>query len=351
MPEEYEIEKLEDSLGEFIVYRTEDDDTEVHLKLRNGSVWMTQGEMAELFDIGVATVSRHLKAIFEDGDLKREATVSYYERVGLERGRQVTRRLEHYNLDAIMAVGYKVRGPRGAQFRNWATEVLTEYLVKGFVMNDEKLKDPTGADYFDELLERIRDIRASERRFYQQILEVVATATDYDKGNPAQRNIFAALQNKLHFAVAGQTAAEILETRCDPSQPNMGLTSFAGKKVRKKDVTVAKNYLEENEMRTLNRLTTMYLDHAQLQAERREAMTLKDWIAQTDKFIQFNDYPVLDNPGRVTTAAAKRHAEERYEIYDRARKKELEGVELQQQIEDMQRIEKEILSSKRRLGR
>lgn len=351
MPEEYEIEKLEDSLGEFIVYRTEDDDTEVHLKLRNGSVWMTQGEMAELFDIGVATVSRHLKAIFEDGDLKREATVSSYERVGREQGRQVTRRLQHYNLDAIMAVGYKVRGPRGAQFRNWATEVLTEYLVKGFAMNDEKLKDPTGADYFDELLERIRDIRASERRFYQQILEVVATATDYDKDNPAQRNIFAALQNKLHFAVAGQTAAEILETRCDPSQPNMGLTSFAGKKVRKKDVTVAKNYLEEEEMRTLNRLTTMYLDYAQLQAERRKEMTLKDWIEQTDKFIQFNDYPVLDNPGRVTTAAAKRRAEERYEIYDRARKKELEGAELQQQIEDMQRIEKEILSSKRRLGR
>lgn len=351
MPEEYGIEKLENSLGEFIVYRTGDDDTEVHLNLRNGSVWMTQGEMAELFDIGVSTVSRHLKAIYEDGDIRREATVSYYERVGLEQGRQVTRRLEHYNLDAIMAVGYKVRGPRGAQFRNWATEVLTDYLVKGFVMNDEKLKDPTGADYFDELLERIRDIRASERRFYQQILQVVATATDYDKDNPAQRNIFAFLQNKLHYAVAGQTAAEILETRCDPSQPNMGLTSFSGKKVRKKDVTVAKNYLEEDEMRTLNRLTTMYLDYAQMQAERREAMTLRNWIEQTDKFIQFNEYPVLDNPGRVTMAAAKRRAEERYQIYDRARKKELEGDALRQQIEDMQRIEREILNSKRRLGR
>ncbi len=350
MPEKYDssIEKIEDSVGEFIIYRTEDDLTEVHLRLRDGSVWMSQSEIAELFDISVSTVSRHLKSIYEEEELDRGSTVSLYERVSVERGRKVSRQIEHYNLDAIMAVGYRVRGPRGVQFRNWASSVLKDYLIKGFAMNDEKLKDPTGKDYFDELLARIRDIRASEARFYQQILDVIATAVDYSPENAQQKWIFQKVQNKLHYAVAGQTAAEILETRCNPSQKNLGLQSFKGKIVRKRDIYTAKNYLVKEEMETLNRLTVMYLDYAKLQAERRNPMTLDDWVNRTDRFIEFNDYPVLTHAGQTSMEAAKKKVAERYEVFDKARKKELEGRELEEQIAQIQRIEQEIVRARKR---
>lgn len=340
-----------DAHGEFIIYRTEDEHTEVQLRLIDNNVWMTQEEIGRLFGVSVSTISIHLKRIYEEGDLTRDRTLKQFQRVQGEGDRDISRQLNHYNLDAIMAVGYRVRGPRGAQFRRWATDVLKEYLIKGFAMNDEKLKDPTGKDYFNELLERIRDIRSSEARFYQQIRDVVATAVDYTGDSPAQHMIFAKIQNRLHFAVAGQTAAEILATRSDPAKPNMGLQAFSGKKVHKRDVIIAKNYLNEDELRILNRLTTMFLDHAQMQAERRVTMTLGDWVTQTDKFINFNDFPVLQDNGRISKDAAEHKANERYMLFDRARKHELEGEQLEQQIAEMKTIEQQILADQRRLGR
>lgn len=351
MTEDSQVPELgEDRTGEFIVYRTEDGRTEVHLRLIDGSVWMTQEEIASLFNVSLGSISTHLKNIYEEGDLTRERTLQQFQRVRSEGDRDIRRTLNHYNLDAIMAVGYRVRGDRGSQFRAWATEVLKEYLIKGFAMNDEKLKDPTGKDYFDELLERIRDIRSSEARFYQQILDVVATAVDYT-GAPEQQAIFPKIQNKLHYAVAGQTAGEILATRSDPSKPNMGLQTFSGKKVRKRDVAIAKNYLYEDELKTLNRLTSMYLEYAEMQAERRQEMTLEDWIERTEKFITFNEYPVLQDAGRISKQSAEHKAHERYAAFDRARKEELHGKQLEDQIERMKSIERQIVADKRRLER
>lgn len=337
--------------GEFIIYRTEDGTTEVHLRVIEGSVWMTQAEIAELFDVSTPSVSVHLKNIYAEGDLTRDRTLKKLQRVQPEGDRDIARKFNHYNLDAIMAVGYRVRGPRGSQFRAWATDVLKEYLIKGFAMNDEKLKDPRGLDYFDELLERIRDIRASEARFYSQILDVIATAVDYQKGDDRNRVFFGRIQNKLHFAVTGQTAAEILAIRANPTEPNMGLTNFKGSKVQKGDVTVAKNYLLEDEIRTLNRLTTMFLDYAQLQAQQRRQMTLSDWEKQADKFIDFNDFPVLDDAGRISKKQADAKAIERFEVFNDARNRSEAEAVLEEQIHAMQQIEKDILAQTRRLGR
>lgn len=353
-PELHENEPPEtgsDQVGEFIVYRTEDEETQVHLRLIDGSVWMTQTQIAETFGVSRANISTHLKNIYEENELTRDRTSKSYLTVRSEGDRDIQRQVNHYNLDAIIAVGYRVRGARGIQFRAWATLVLKDYLIKGFAMNDEKLKDPSGKDYFDELLERIRDIRTSEARFYQQILDLIATAVDYTPSSPSNSQVFASIQNKLHFAVAGQTAPEILATRSDPSKPNMGLTSFSGKKVRKRDVSVAKNYLTQDELRTLNRFTTMYLDYAQQQAERRQEMTLADWSAQTDKFIEFNEYPVLEDAGRITRAVAEHKAHERYALFDRARKEELEGPQLSDQIAQLKIIDQQIVADKKRLNR
>lgn len=351
LPREDYPDLRQDQAGEFILYKTEDDSIEVHLRLIDGSIWLTQQELSALYGISISTVSRHIKSVLDEGELTREATVALRAKVGLEQGRNVARKVETYNLDMIMAIGYRVRGPRGIQFRSWASDVLKEYLIKGFAMNDEKLKDPTGKDYFDELLERIRDIRSSEARFYQQILDLVATAVDYTKEGAQKLQLFPTIQNKLHFAVAGQTAPEILATRSNPTKPNMGLHTFSGNKVRKRDVTVAKNYLLESELKTLNRFTTMYLDYAQLQAERRVEMTMKDWLAQTDKFITFNDYPVLQDSGRISRVAAEHKAHERYALFDKARKEPLEGQQLQEQIDALKIIDQQIVSDQRRLGR
>ena len=350
-PHNEEPELREDQIGEFIIYRTEDDTTEVHLRMVDGSVWMPQSQIAELFGVSRANISLHLKNIYKEGDLTRDRTIKKYLTVRSEGDRDIRRTVEHFNLDAIMAVGYRVRGPRGAQFRHWATSVLKEYLIKGFAMNDEKLKDPTGKDYFNELLERIRDIRSSEARFYQQILDLVATAADYTTEGAQQLQLFATIQNKLHFAIAGQTAPEILATRSDPTKPNMGLHTFSRDKVRKSDVTVAKNYLVEDELRTLNRFTTMYLDYAQLQTERRVGMTMKDWLAQTDKFITFNDYPVLEDSGRISRVAAEQKAHERYALFDKARKAPLEGQQLHDQIAALKAIDQQIVADQKRLRR
>lgn len=343
------VQREEDALGEFVVYTTEDERTEVHLRLREGTVWMTQEEMALLFDVSVATISRHLRNVYEEGEITRDRTLTKFERVQSEGDRDITRLLNHYNLDAIIAVGYRVRGPRGIQFRTWATSVLKEYLIKGFVLNDEKLKDPRGADYFDELLERIRDIRSSERRFYAEVRELFSLAEDYDPKSEKSKTFFAAIQNKLHYAITGLTASEIIATRCDPHADNLGLTSFRGKKVRKGDITSAKNYLLPDELENLNLLVSQFLDYAESQAKRRKVVRLADWMQKTDDFIAFNEYEPLQDRGRISMTEAKRLAGERYTIYDsRRRAKENDAIE-SQIIDELKHIESRILRDRARL--
>jgi hypothetical protein len=310
-----------DAAGEFVLYQSEDGISRVHVRLADESVWLTQGEMAELFQTTKQNVSFHIGNVFREGELAPEATVREYLTVGAEGSRRVRRRLAYYNLEVIIAVGYRVRSHRGTQFRQWATALLREYVVKGFVLDDQRLKDirNLGADYFDELLERIRDIRASERRFYQKITDIYATAVDYDPNHPLTQEFFATVQNKLHWAVHGQTAAEVIAGRADATKPHMGLTTWAkapAGKVRRADVSIAKNYLTQGELRELNRIVTQYVDHAEDQAERRRTMTMADWRARLDAFLRFNEREVLADAGRVSHEVAKQLAEEQFDRYD-----------------------------------
>jgi hypothetical protein len=309
--------------GEMIVYRTEDGRTEVHLRTIDGTVWLTQAEMAELFQTSPQAITQLIRTIYEDGELAPEATCKEFLQVRSEGARMVRRNLKVYRLEAILAVGYRARSPRGVQFRQWATMVLREYLVKGFAMNDKRLKDPQGVDYFDELLERIRDIRASERRFYEKVRDLfVATSTDYDSRNDTATAFFATIQNKMLFAIAGQTAREIVLSRCNAGKPNMGLTSWDGAVVRKKDINIAKNYLTEPEIKSLNRLITMFLDYAQDRAERRQTITMTEWVDATDRFLQFNERGVLTGKGRLSKERAEQYAARQYEEFDRRRRAE-----------------------------
>lgn len=338
-----------DSLGEFVIYRTEDERTEVHLRLVDGSVWMTQAEMSELFGVSRSSVSEHLKSTYADQEISREATIRKFRKVPVQ-GAKTLRSIDHYNLDAIMAVGFRVRGPRGAQFRRWATDVLTEYLIKGFAMNDEKLKDPTGKDYFNELLERIRDIRSSEARLYLQVRDIVALADDYDKDSRGTKMIFAKIQDKLHYAITGQTSSEIIATRCNPLEGNLGLTSFKGENVRKGDITTAKNYLTQEELKHLNLLVSQFLEYAQLRAERRIVVHMKDWLEQTDRFIEFNEYEPLTDHGRITRTQADDLAAERYAIYNKQRQAKRNEEFDAELLTELQTIENRILSDRQRLA-
>lgn len=314
-----------DNHGEIILYSTEDGRSQVQLRAVNGTAWLTQAEMAVLFDTGVPNINKHIAAILDEGELDRDRTISQEEIVRQEGDRLVRRRVQVYSLDMILAVGYRVRSPRGAQFRQWATTVLREYLVKGFALNDERLKEPGGFDYFDELLERIRDIRASEKRFYQKVRDVFATSVDYDASSETAKTFFATIQNKLVFAVTGHTAAELVLDRCDPKSPNLGLTSWKGARVRKSDVVVSKNYLSRDEIEILNTLTTQFLDFAELRARRRQQTTMGDWIGATDRFLVLNEFGVLQGPGKVSAAHMKQVAEGYYKQYDDQRR-QLEAV-------------------------
>lgn len=343
-----QLDVRQDSLGEFVIYRTEDEATEVHLRLVDGNVWMTQAEMAELFAVSRSGVSEHLKALFNSSELSRSEVVRKFRK---EPGHGAEgRSLDHYNLDAIMAVGFRVRGPRGTQFRRWATDVLTEYLVKGFALNDEKLKDPRGADYFDELLERIRDIRSSEARLYLQIRDILALAADYDKDSQGTQMIFAKIQDKLHYAITGQTSSEIIATRCNPQEDNLGLTAFKGNKVRKGDVTTAKNYLTQKELSLLNLIVSGFLEFASLRAERRQVIHMKDWLEQTDRFIVFNEFEPLPDHGRITRAQANQLAAERYAIYDKRRQGDRNDEFDAEILHELQTIERRILADRQRLA-
>ena len=299
--------------------------------------------MADLFQKDIRTINEHLGNIYDEGELDREATIRKFRIVRREGSRNVAREIDHYRLEAILAVGYRVRSVRGTQFRQWATARLAEYLVKGFVLDDERLKDPPGPgvpDYFDELLERIRDIRASERRMYLRVREILALAADYAPTDAATRLIFQTVQNKLHYAATGMTAAELIAARADARRPNMGLMSWKGGVVRKGDVTVAKNYLNAEEIDELNRIVVMFLDFAEDQARRRKQIFLRDWETRLDDFLRFNDRRVLPDAGRVSRDEADAKATVEYEHFAAARRDHLEDEgegEIMRQLEDAAR--------------
>jgi hypothetical protein len=307
--------------SELILYQTEDGQTRIQCRLEDETLWLTQAQMAELFQVTPQNVTLHLKAIFEEGELSEAATCKDYLQVRGEGGREVSRKLRHYRLEAILAVGFRVRSHRGTQFRQWATARLGEYLVKGFTMDDERLKNPPGKgqkDYFDELLERIRDIRSSERRFYQKVLDIYATSVDYTPDNDLSQQFFATVQNKMHWATHGQTAAEVIAERADSAKPFMGLrTTRPGGIVRKDDVSIAKNYLTEDELQVLNRIVNLYLEYAELQALERRTMTMLDWITKLNEFLKISGRDLLDHAGKISSADAKAIAEREYELYRR----------------------------------
>jgi hypothetical protein len=296
-----------------ILYQTEDGRTRIQCRFENETIWLTQALIAELFQKDVRTINEHLVNIYEENELNPGATIRKFRIVRSEGPRQVAREIEHYSLPAILAVGYRVRSHRGTQFRQWATARLTEYLVKGFTMDDERLKNPPGPgqkDYFDELLERIRDIRSSERRFYQKVLDIYATSVDYTPSTELSQQFFATVQNKMHWAVHGRTAAELIAERADATRPHMGLqTTRPGGIVRREDVAVAKNYLREDELHALNRIVSAYLEFAEVQALNRKPMTMRAWIAKLDDFLKLSDRELLDHAGKVTAEAAKAKAE------------------------------------------
>ncbi len=306
--------------GELILYTAEDGSVAVQLRAEGGTAWLTQAEIATLFDTTPQNITQHTKAIYAEGELTEGATCKELLQVRQEGGRAVNRTLKHYNLDMILAVGYRVRSARGTQFRQWATTHLREYLVKGFVLDDARLKEPGGWDYFDELLARIRDIRASEKRFYQKIRDIYATAADYDSKSEAAQLFFKKVQNKMLWAVTGHTAAELVVERSDPTLPNMGLTTWQGGRVRKQDVTIAKNYLNHAEIEALDRIVVMYLDYAEDQAERRKTVTMQEWADKLDAFLSFNERDVLTHAGRLRADVAEKLALERYESFDAARR-------------------------------
>jgi len=313
-------EHLPEKPMNILIYQAEDGKTHINVRMEGDTVWLTQSAMAELFQTSSQNITMHIKNIYAEGELSEEATCKDYLQVQSEGGREVQRALKHYNLEVILAVGYRVKSHRGTQFRRWATERLREYLVKGFVMDDERLKEGRGlgADYFDELLERIRDIRASEKQFYRKITEIYSLAVDYDPNAEITHDFYASVQNKLHWAITGHTAAELIAERASAAKPNMGLTNWKGKKVRQADVTVAKNYLAEEELRSLNRIVTMYLDYAEDQAKRHQPMYMRDWAQKLDAFLQFNGREVLRDAGRVSAEVAKTLALSEYEKYNTA---------------------------------
>jgi len=311
------------NLSSLVLYQTEDGRTKVQCRFEEDTIWLTQAQMAELFQVTVPNVNLHLKAIFAEGELSPEATIKSYLIVRTEGVRQISREVLHYSLPAVLAVGYRIRSPRGTEFRKWATARLEEFLVKGFVLDDDRLKNPPGPgvpDYFDELLERIRDIRASERRMYLRVRDILALASDYAPNAAETHRIFQVIQNKLHHAVTGMTAPELIAARADAAQPNMGLTSWSGRAVRKHDVTVAKNYLHEGEITELNRIVVMFLDFAEDQAQRRKQVFLKDWQQKLDDFLRFNERGVLADAGHVTREAADQKATLEYDQFAERRR-------------------------------
>jgi hypothetical protein len=328
-----------ESNGKILIYQNEKGDTKIDVYFQEDTIWMTQKAMCELYQVAKSSVSEHVSNILAEGELDAASTVRKFRTVQTEGSRQVARERDYYNLDMILAVGYRVRSNVGIHFRRWASGILSEYMKKGFVLNDERLRNPKefGADYFDELLERIRDIRASEKRIYQKVKDIFALSVDYDSHSDAAQKFFKSVQNKLEYAATGHTAPEILAERADASKDNMGLTSFKGAKVRRGDVTIAKNYMSQEEISTLNLIVNMYLDYAELQAKNHTAMHMADWEDKLDQFLQFNGREVLQNFGTVKREVAEKLAIAEYEKYD-AHRRALEADNLDELTADVKKV-------------
>jgi hypothetical protein len=301
---------------EFLLYRTEDDKIRIETRMENETVWLTQAQMCELFDKNKRTISEHIRNIFSEGELQEEQVVRKFRTTAAD-GKNYL--VAYYNLDVIISVGYRVKSHRGTQFRMWATQRLREYIIKGFTMDDERLKQTGDGNYFDELLARIRDIRSSEKVFWRKVLDIYATSIDYDPNTDTSRTFFATIQNKIHWAAHGQTAAEVIYGRADSNKPNMGLTNWLGDGVRKSETAVAKNYLTEEELDVLNRIVTAYLEFAELQAINRNPMYMRDWIAKLEDFLKLSGRDILTHAGKISHEKALEKAHQEYEKYRRAK--------------------------------
>ena len=320
---------------EIIIYNTEDGKSKIELQVENGTIWLNQNEIAELFQTTKQNISKHIKAIFEDGELEESSTVNYKLTVQSEGNRRIKRQMSVYNLDMILAIGYRVRSPRGIQFRNYASTVLKEYLVKGFAMNDEQLKNLGGGNYFKELLDRIRDIRSSEKVFYRQVLDLFATSIDYNRNSNEAKHFFATIQNKMHYAIHNRTASELIYERIDSEKEFMGLSVFKGELPTLNEAKIAKNYLNEKELRGLNQLVSGYLDFAERQAEKEKVMTMQDWIEHVDKILQATGENLLKGNGEISHIQMEKKVEEEYKKY---REKTLTQVE-RDYLEEIKNIE------------
>ena len=333
--------------SELILYQTEDGKTKIEVRLQDETVWLSQKLMAELFQVSIPTINEHIKTIYGDGELEAEATIRKFLIVQTEGSRQVKRPVDYYNLDMIISVGYRVNSIRGTQFRIWATQRLREYIIKGFTLDDDRLKQGGGGNYFDELLARIRDIRSSEKVFWRKVLDIYATSIDYAPDTDLSQKFFTVVQNKMHWAAHGHTAAEIIYDRADAAKPNMGMTTWMGDKPRKTDAEIAKNYLNEKEIDMLNRIVSMYLDFAELQALNRKPMYMRDWIEKLDDFLKLSGRDILEHAGKISHDKALEKAHVEYEKYWKERLNEPSSVERQfiEAVKEMKQIEK---SRKRR---
>ena len=328
--------------GQFLLYQTPDGDSQIEVKLQNDTVWLSLDQMAELFQRNKSTISRHIKNVLEDGELQEEATIANFATVQNEGTRKVERVIAFYNLDMIISVGYRVHSYRGVQFRIWATKVLKEYIVKGFAMNDDLLKRAGGGNYFDELLARIRDIRSSEKVFYRKVLEIYALSIDYDPRVEMTQKFFKTVQNKMHYSVHGHTAAEIIYERADAEKDFMGLTTWSGAMPTKPEAEIAKNYLTHEEIKSLNRIVSLYLDFAEMQAEEHRPMYMKDWINILDDFLRISRKDILTHAGKISAKLAKEKADQEYDKFKVRTMNNLSPVEIHF-LENFEREQKRLM--------
>lgn len=331
--------------GQFLLYQTPDGNSQIEVKLQNDTVWLSLDQMAELFQRNKSTISRHIKNVLEDGELQEEATIANFATVQNEGTRKVERVIAFYNLDMIISVGYRVHSYRGVQFRIWATKVLKEYIVKGFAMNDDLLKRAGGGNYFDELLARIRDIRSSEKVFYRKVLEIYALSIDYDPRVEMTQKFFKTVQNKMHYSVHGHTAAEIIYERADAEKDFMGLTTWSGAMPTKPEAEIAKNYLTHEEIKSLNRIVSLYLDFAEMQAEEHRPMYMKDWINILDDFLRISRKDILTHAGKISAKLAKEKADQEYDRFKERTKNTLSPVEIHF-LENFEREQKRLSGGK-----
>ena len=336
--------------GLFLLYQTPDGDSQIEVKLQNDTVWLSLDQMAELFQRNKSTISRHIKNVLEDGELQEEATIANFATVQNEGTRKVERVIAYYNLDMIISVGYRVHSYRGVQFRIWATKVLKEYIVKGFAMNDDLLKRAGGGNYFDELLARIRDIRSSEKVFYRKVLEIYALSIDYDPRVEMTQKFFKTVQNKIHYSVHGHTAAEIIYERADAEKDFMGLTTWSGAMPTKPEAEIAKNYLTHEEIKSLNRIVSLYLDFAEMQAEEHRPMYMKDWVNILDDFLRISRKDILTHAGKISAKLAKEKADQQYDKFKERTKNNLSPVEIHF-LENFEREQKRLMGGNKKEGK